>query len=149
MKYIDLLVCISIFAFGQAALGADGLNCSASDLYKLAQAGPLPGTEFNLAETINEHSQNEVLPEAKYLGYQASATKIGEDSKTLSVGGGPELKTHRRRDLDRSGLHCFDTVAADGTCGRVWIDLKSQRKVSFPKCYMYKTWAILAIAAEK
>lgn len=146
MKYIIILLLINLFAASQAALGADESAVNPSDFQKLTQNAAVRGTQFNLSETLNDYRPNVVSPEPQYFGYKANASKIIDSSETLSAGCGPEVKISRRRELDCAGLACFDTVAADGTRGRVWLDLKSPRKVQFPQCFQYKTWAILAVA---
>lgn len=81
----------------------------------------------------------------RYLGYQANASKISNNTETLTAGGNTGVKITRRHDLDCHGLACFDTINANGMSGRIWIDLNSERQNGFPRAFMYKTWAILAL----
>lgn len=144
MKYIKQLLVLSLLASCQTAFASDEIAMHAYDMQKLEANGPVKEADFNLAETIND-KQVEVPLVTQYLGYQASVDKITNNTNTLAGGSAASVKITRRRDLDCHGLSCFDTISATGTPGRIWIDLGSERKVNFPRCFKYKTWGITAL----
>jgi hypothetical protein len=141
MSYIKYILLIVLFASCQSAWAFDENEMRARDMQQLEQSGPVKGSELHLADTLNDLHGDSLLV-TKYLGFQASADKINNNTDALNAGA---VKLTRRHDLDCHGLSCFDTVNANGMPGRVWIDLNSERQNGFLKTYMYKTWAILAL----
>lgn len=147
MRYIKYLLIILFFATAQSAWALDEGAMRSQFMQELERSGPSKGVEFNLCSTLNDKRAEEPLL-TQYFGYQANPEKITDKTEILTGANESDVRLTRRRDLDSHGLACFDTLSANGTLGRMWVDFGSEKKIQFPKCYMYKTWGILSMTAD-